>query len=338
MTVGGISGEGTIGLNLKDDDSIIDNAANTLGGAGLANGDFIGDVYTTNLLPRAIGISTASIYENNAVGNIIGVLSSTDADIEDVHTYTIVTGIGDTDNSSFSIEGTDLKAAEVFDFETKESYSLRVKTDDGNGGAYEQALTITIDNVIEASIFVTGDASFDVSEIGRSHKRTLTLTNNGEKTVEIRVTSIPAGFSALPGSLILIKGASAAVVLTFIPTEVRTYNGYIIFNHEGGNEAYPVSGEGEVITSVEDRILKSTETLIFPNPVRRLMTLDLSALNGSKMDIEIVNVIGISMFTKEGFTEKKLVLDVSGYESGIYIVLFNNGRSVTRKKVMINNR
>lgn len=336
VTVNGISGEGAIGLNLKDDDSIIDNAANTLGGAGLSNGDFTGDVYTTNLLPRDIDISTVSIFENNFVGDIIGALSSTDADIEDVHTYAIVSGTGDTDNGSFTIEGTDLKAAEVFDFETKESYSLRIKTDDGNGGAYEHELTIAIDNVLEASIFVTGDASFDVSEIGRSHKRSLTLTNNGEKTVEIRVASTPAGFSAIPGALILAIGASAEVVLTFIPTEVRTYNGDIIFNHEGGNEAHPVSGEGEIITSVEDRILKSTEILIFPNPVERLVTLDLAALNGSKLDIEIVNVMGVSMFTKEGFTEMKLVLDVSAYESGIYIVLFNNGRSVARKKVMIN--
>ena len=336
VNVNGISGQGTVGLNLKDDDSIIDNASNQLGGTGVDNGAFTGDFYTTNFLPTDVTVTPASISENNAIGDIVGALLSTDADTGDSHSYALVSGTGDTDNASFTIDGANLKAAVVFDFETKDSYSIRIKTDDGNGGAYEHELIIAIDNVLEASIFVTGDASFDVSEIGRSHKRSLTLTNNGEKTVEIRVASTPAGFSAIPGSLILAVGASAEVIVAFIPTEVRTYSGNIVFNHEGGNEAHPVSGEGEIITSVEDRILKSTEILIFPNPVERLVTLDFSVLNGSKLDIEIVNVMGVSMFTKEGFTEKKLVLDVSGYESGIYIVLFNNGHSVTRKKVMIN--
>lgn len=39
------TGIGTLGLNLLDDDSIIDAASNPLGGAGAGNGDFIGETY-----------------------------------------------------------------------------------------------------------------------------------------------------------------------------------------------------------------------------------------------------------------------------------------------------
>jgi len=35
----------------------------------------------------------------------------------------------------------------VADFETKASYSLRVQADDGKGGVFAQALTITITDV-----------------------------------------------------------------------------------------------------------------------------------------------------------------------------------------------
>ena len=40
------SGNGTLGINLADDDSIIDSAGNPLGGIGAGNGSFTGEVYT----------------------------------------------------------------------------------------------------------------------------------------------------------------------------------------------------------------------------------------------------------------------------------------------------
>ncbi|MFO0804222.1 MAG: Ig-like domain-containing protein [Gemmataceae bacterium] len=46
VTVNTGAGDGSIGLNLVDDDSIIDAAGNKLGGTGLVNGDFTGDVYS----------------------------------------------------------------------------------------------------------------------------------------------------------------------------------------------------------------------------------------------------------------------------------------------------
>jgi len=45
---GGDNGNGTLGLNLVDNDSIIDVASNPLGGSGSGNGNFTGQVYTVN--------------------------------------------------------------------------------------------------------------------------------------------------------------------------------------------------------------------------------------------------------------------------------------------------
>ena len=46
-------------------------------------------------------------------------------------TYTLVTGTGSTDNGSFTINGNQLKTAASFNYETKNSYSIRVCTTDG---------------------------------------------------------------------------------------------------------------------------------------------------------------------------------------------------------------
>jgi trimeric autotransporter adhesin len=49
VTAGGVSGNGTLGLNLVDNNSIGDGASNPLGGSGGgANGDFTGQVYTVD--------------------------------------------------------------------------------------------------------------------------------------------------------------------------------------------------------------------------------------------------------------------------------------------------
>ncbi|MCO6358562.1 choice-of-anchor D domain-containing protein, partial [Roseivirga pacifica] len=166
VNVNGISGEGTIGLNLKANSSILDAATNAL------TADYTGDVYTTNYLPTAIGLSSSSIDENSAAGSVVGTIASTDQDATDSHTYTLVAGTGDADNASFSINGDQLLTAEVFDFETKDSYSIRVKTDDGFGGTFEQVLTITVDNVLESSITITGEEMFEETVLGFTTSKT----------------------------------------------------------------------------------------------------------------------------------------------------------------------
>jgi hypothetical protein len=64
--------------------------------------------YKPNSAPSNISISSSSVNENVANGTTIGVLSTTDSDSGDTHTYTLVSGTGDTDNASFDISGADL--------------------------------------------------------------------------------------------------------------------------------------------------------------------------------------------------------------------------------------
>ncbi|MBD2270759.1 cadherin domain-containing protein, partial [Anabaena sp. FACHB-1391] len=93
---------------------------------------------------------TTTIDEGKPIGTVVGNLSSTDPDTGNTFTYSLVTGDGATDNSLFTITGNQLKTNSVFDFETKNSYSIRVKTTDQNGLSFERQLTIGVTNVPEA--------------------------------------------------------------------------------------------------------------------------------------------------------------------------------------------
>ncbi|MBK6265418.1 BspA family leucine-rich repeat surface protein [Marivirga sp. S37H4] len=139
-----------------------------------------------NNAPTAIALSVASIDENNTVGDVIGQLSTTDADGSDAHTYSLVAGTGDSDNSSFTINGNDLEANEVFDFEIKSSYSIRVQSNDGNGGTFEETFTITINDVFENT--APTDISLSTSSIAENN-------SVGDLVATISTTDMDAGQS-----------------------------------------------------------------------------------------------------------------------------------------------
>jgi len=117
----------------------------------------IDNVLVTSTLPNSaptdITLSANTIAENNAVNAQVGTLLTDDPDSGDTFTYELVVGTGDDNNASFDIDGASLRAGVAFDFETKSSYTVRVRTTDSGGATFETTFTITVANVVEGSTF-----------------------------------------------------------------------------------------------------------------------------------------------------------------------------------------
>jgi hypothetical protein len=111
-------------------------------------------------VPTAIGLSNNAVLENAALGTGVAILFTTDADVGDAHTYTLVAGTGDTDNGTFQIVGNQLQTNGSIDYETQTSHSIRVQTNDGKGGTFEQALTINVTDINEV-VPVGGDGTIN---------------------------------------------------------------------------------------------------------------------------------------------------------------------------------
>jgi len=94
----------------------------------------------------SIGLSGMTITENAPIGTLIGNLTSNDPDIGDVSVFSLVSGTGDEDNSSFLISGNQLKSNVIFDYEVRSTYTCRIQTDDQRGGTFQEEFTITILN------------------------------------------------------------------------------------------------------------------------------------------------------------------------------------------------
>ncbi|HLE15989.1 MAG TPA: Ig-like domain-containing protein, partial [Anaerolineales bacterium] len=102
--------------------------------------------------PTDINLSANTVAENLSVGTPVGILTTTDADPGDTFIYSFATGTGDTDNASFSINGDTLETAETFDFESKITYDIRIRSTDSTAGFTEKQFTITITNANDAPV------------------------------------------------------------------------------------------------------------------------------------------------------------------------------------------
>ena len=108
------------------------------------------NINNNNAAPTALALSNTSIAENNAVDAVVGNISTTDTDATDTHSYSLVSGTGDTGNGSFRISGNQLLATEIVDFETKSSYSIRLQTQDQAGESYQQVFTVSVTDANDA--------------------------------------------------------------------------------------------------------------------------------------------------------------------------------------------
>ena len=113
---------------------------------GLFNKAFEIFVKDVNSAPTDIQLDNGIVQEDVTRYSVVGNLTTIDSDLGDGHRYALVAGVGDTDNSSFQIFGSELKTNTTFDFETKSSYQIRLKVQDNFGGTYSKNFEIIISN------------------------------------------------------------------------------------------------------------------------------------------------------------------------------------------------
>jgi hypothetical protein len=199
---------------------------------GLA--DVVVSTSALNSAPTDIALSASSIAENNAVNANVGTLSTTDADAGDSFTYTLVAGTGDTDNASFNISGSALRAGVALDFETKSSYSIRVRTTDSANNTFEKQFTITVTDVVEGGFdtdaWLAGETMNSVTlgklAIGGASSA---IANDGEKPV-VSVAGGQLVLSAIvrtngPAGLAVVGEAVSSLADYGTPASITPVNG-----------------------------------------------------------------------------------------------------------------
>jgi hypothetical protein len=112
-------------------------------------------VNNTAEAPTDILLSSNNIDENIATWTLVWDLSSTDQDVWDTFTYTLVAWTWSDDNASFSITWTWVFVEWNINFEAKATYSILVRSTDSFWLTTDKQFSITINNLNEAPIDLT---------------------------------------------------------------------------------------------------------------------------------------------------------------------------------------
>lgn len=107
-----------------------------------------------NTAPTDVSLNVTSVNENVPANTVVSTFTTTDPDTRNTFSYSLVAGTGDADNAAFAIANNTLKINASPDFESKSSYSVRVRSTDNGGLFVEKALTIQVNDLNEAPTVV----------------------------------------------------------------------------------------------------------------------------------------------------------------------------------------
>ena len=150
-----IADQSTYTLTLADAGSVISVVASYTDGGGnfeQVHSAGISLVQSSNTIPTDLN-STAplTVAENQPIGTVVGEFNATDPDANATLTYYFVSGVGDGNNSLFTLDanGT-LRTATTFDYEKNAStYTIRVQVRDEYNATSEGNFTVILTNLNE---------------------------------------------------------------------------------------------------------------------------------------------------------------------------------------------
>ena len=200
------------------------------------------EIIATNAMPTNISLSNALISENRSPASLVGVFSTTDANAGDSFTYTLVSGVGDTGNGLFTISGNELRTNSALNYEQQPSHSIRVRTVDSGGLAFEKPLIINVRDLPEFS----GNPIIGSGAIQRSMVNQVSLALDGiVEIVSGAFALVKRGSSGGPVALqssTAQVGNQTLVTLTFTGEFTRNSQGALVDGY------YELTVDGTKIT------------------------------------------------------------------------------------------
>jgi hypothetical protein len=178
-------------------------------------------------LPTDIALTSAAIAEDAAIGEVVGTLSTSDADSEDTFVYSLITNPGDL----FAIDGSNLVVAAALDYETATAHNITIRVKDSTNNTFDKNFTISVTDISDL-IGVTIIGTEWADRIDAAH----TVAGQPLPTDKDDVISGRGGDDIISGGLgnDVLDGGSGydTLVLSGLPSQYRL-NGNILSGIEG---------------------------------------------------------------------------------------------------------
>ena len=177
--------------------------------------------------------------------------------------------------------------------------------------------------------------AFDETGIHKKSSLTFSIFNNSSTALRVNKISYPEGFTGSWSGGDILANDSQPVEVTFSPTEVKNYSGTIAVNSDAksGSITLDVTGKGILVTGLEPEAVFPGLS-VFPNPAKDVLHIKLP--NQTKpVDIQLFDANGKPVYESKSAVGSQLSLDVSGYKSGVYVLVLESGSKVVKRKIVI---
>jgi len=180
--------------------------------------------------PASLSLSNSTVLDHSSSGTVIGTFSSTEnSGTGTPYSYSLVSGVGSTDNAAFTITGNTLTINSAPNYYNQSSYSILVQTTDEYGNSLTRQFTIDVTAAPAAAVVFATVPSAGVSSV--------TLSPVVSVSVEDQYGHIVTGNSS---SVTLTVSGGATFVSTGTNTisvnanaGVATFNGLAISATDG---------------------------------------------------------------------------------------------------------
>jgi uncharacterized lipoprotein YbaY len=274
--------------------------------------------------PTDINISNSSIEENNTINGIIGTLSATDPESGTL-TFSLVSGIAD--HAAFFISGNTLMIKSVTNYETKNSYAVRIRVTDQGGLYFDKDFTITINNVNEnPTDILLSNSVITENNLANAEVGTLTAAdpdNGNTFTFSLAANGTDNAAFSIVGDKLKISEVA----------DYETKNSYSVrlrVTDQGGlyfDKDFTITIKKDLTTSITNQsLLRNIQ--IYPNPARDNVTI---TLEGPAL-ISIHSITGLLL--KEWQHESNVV-SIADIPSGMYLIKIARNNEIETRKLTI---
>ncbi|WP_197092639.1 cadherin domain-containing protein [Labilibaculum euxinus] len=261
--------------------------------------------------PTAIQLSNTTIAENSAIGTEVGILTASDADIDETFTFNLA------ENEYFELDGDRIVSKEIFNYEDYISYSLKVTVTDQGGLSYNDRFTINIENQNETPEFLS--EPIVQATVGDMYVYNMEYEDVDEDGCIISVIEKPDWLS-------VEDHGNGSCTLSGIPTEIGNFNVIL----EASDDEFSVKQEFEItvetVTGIDD-VPKKLSVRVYPNPVIHELHIDLSDFRNDETTISLFSMTGSLIFKEEHKNiggEVRIIKSVEQLRSGAYFLVIES--------------
>ena len=172
----------------------------------------------------------------------------------------------------------------------------------------------------------------------------MTISNTGNIPLQVSKITYPTGFTGDWSGGAILAQSSQEVDITFKPTETKDYKGRVeVFSNAEGKNTLEITGKGILVTSITAKggTSEPWQALpgfkVFPNPAGDVLQIKFPNPS-SPVALQLTDVKGQIVYERKAVTTDELSIDVSGYESGVYMLVVESGGKVAKRKVVVSSQ